>query len=239
MRRLWTTAMLAVVLSGTTALQAGDKNLSAILRGNYTTSSKIFFSPNAATEELRNQYFELEGVLGFGVELRYQWPGESFFFTLSADYLSKVREQEQFVAFAGPQTRYPVVDGFFLIPVEFGVHTYIPLGSETVRFSMGGGVSVYYGERIFRVADVDVAMQNRPIGVGIHIASGFEYRLVSGILLRGDMKFRDPELKTVSRYTQAETTYDGNRLSFPLNDISGRINVNGMTFSLGVVVEIL
>jgi len=238
MRRLRVLALFTVVLFGTTVLQADDNIFSVILRGSYTTSSKVFFNPNASTEELRGQFFQLDGITGWGAEVRYRFPGETFFLTLSADYFSKTREQDQIIGFVGPERRFPVADGFTLIPVELGVYTYIPLGSETMRLSMGGGLGVYYGKRILRVAEVDAVMQNSPINLGIHISSGVEYQVYPGILLRGDMKFRDPELKTVNRYTQDRTTYDGVDLAFPRNDISGRVNINGLTFSFGVVVEL-
>jgi len=238
MKRFWVIASVAVFLfSTTTTLSAGEKNLSAILRGNYTTTSKVFFSPNAATQEQRGQYFELEGIAGGGVELRYHWPGESFFLSFSIDYLTKSREQLQPVVFA-PQRRVPVTEGLRLIPVELGVHTFIPLGSETMRLSMGGGISAYAGERILRVARVDAAMQNKPLKVGIHIASGFEYQVYSGLWLRGDMKFRDPELRTASRFTQSEAEYEGLIIPLPQGELSSRINVDGLAFSLGVVVEL-
>lgn len=238
MKSFWLTLFaVAVVLEGTTA-RAGDKNLSVILRGNYTTTSKIFFNPDAVSEEQRSQYFELEGVAGGGVELRCRWPGENFFLSLSVDYLSKVREEQQLIAFAGSSRRLPVSEGFYLIPVELAVHAYIPLGSESLRMSMGGGIGAYYGARMLRVADVDAAMQNHPVKFGIHVVSGFEYQVLFGVWLRGDMRFRDPELKTISRFTQEQTVYNGSVVTFPRSDLSSKINVDGMTFSLGVMVEL-
>ncbi|MGH2567888.1 MAG: hypothetical protein ACRDGA_06075 [Bacteroidota bacterium] len=238
MKRFWVIVPVAVLfLLPTTTLSAGEKSFSAILRGNYTTTSKVFFAPNAPSQEQRGQYFELEGITGAGAELRYHWPGESFFLSLSVDYLVKSREQRQPVAYA-PQYRVPVVEGLRLVPVELGVHTFIPLGSETMRLSMGGGISAYYGERILRVAHVEAAMQNKPMKVGIHIASGFEYRIIPGLWLRGDMKFRDPELRTASRFTQSEVEYEGIVVPLPQNELSSRINVDGLAFSLGVVIEV-
>ncbi len=235
----WFTVLaVVVILEGTTTARAGDKNLTVILRGNYTTSSKIFFNPDAVNQEQRSQYFQLDGVSGGGIELRYRWPAESFFLSLSVDYLSKKRDQQELVGFAGSSRLLPVTEGFYLLPVEFGVHTYIPLGLESLRMSMGGGIGAYYGAYVLRVAGVDAAMQNNPVKLGIHIVSGFEYQVLSGMWLRGDMRFRAPELKTISRYTQERAQYDGIDITFPRSDISTKISVDGMTFSLGVVVEL-
>jgi hypothetical protein len=228
---------LCVLLLTASSLHAGEKNVAAILRGTYTTTSKTFFNPDAAAEEQRSQYVQLDGIIGGGIELRYRFPGENVFLTLSVDDLSKVQERLQLVAFA-PSRRLPVTEGVRLIPVELGLHTFIPLGSETMRLSMGGGIGAYFGERVLRVAGVDAETRNRPMHIGIHIASGFEYLLLSGVWVRGDMKFRDPELRTVSRFTQEQTQYESVLIVFPQNEFSSRINVNGMAFSLGVVVEL-
>lgn len=229
---------IALVLVATTAL-AGDKSLLIILRGNYTTSSKLFVNPDAPSEEQRSQYSQFDGVAGGGIELRYHWLAENLFFTLSVDYLTKRQQQDQIVAFAGTTNRVPVSDGFYCIPVEFGVHTYIPLGSESLRMSMGGGVGAYYGTRVLRVADVEAARQSAPLKIGIHIVSGFEYRVTPGVWLRGDMRFRDPELRTVNHFTQQSTEYNSVTVTFPRSDFTSKINLDGLTFSVGIMVELL
>lgn len=220
------------------SLHASDKNLSLILRGTYTTSSRIFVNPDASTEEQRAQFSQLDGITGGGIELRYRWPGEQFFFTLSVDLLSQVQQRNQFLSFS-PSRRLPVTEGLRLVPVEFGMYTYIPIGSESMRFSMGGGIGLYTGERILRVADVEAAMQNNPVRFGIHVSSGVEYRVLSGVWLRGEMKFRDPEFQAVSRFAQERTVFEGTVVTFPQNEFSSRVNVNGMAFSVGVAVELL
>ena len=237
MKVLWLTAIVLVLVA--TAAHAGDKNLSLILRGNYTTSSKLFINPDAPSEDQRSQYAQFDGVTGGGVELRYHWFAENLFFTLSIDYLTKRQQQDQLVAFAGTSNRVPVSDGFYCIPVELGVHTYIPLGSDLIRMSMGGGVGAYYGSRVLRVADVEAARQNSPLKIGIHIVSGFEYRVLPGLWLRGDMRFRDPELKTVNHFTQQSTEYNNVTVTFPRSDFSSKINLDGLTFSVGIMVELL
>lgn len=220
------------------SLHASDKNLSFILRGTYTTSSRIFGNPDASTEEQRAQFSQLDGITGGGITLRYRWPGEQFFFTLSVDFLSQVQERNQFLSFS-PSRRLPVTEGLRLVPVEIGMHTYIPIGSESMRFSMGGGIGMYAGERILRVAGVEAAMQNNPVRFGIHVSSGIEYRVLPGVWLHGEMKFRDPEFRAVSRFTQERTVFEGTTITFPQNEFSSRVNVNGMAFSFGVAVELL
>lgn len=230
--------VLLLLLPIASSLHASEKNLSLILRGTYTTSSRIFVSPDASTEEQRAQFFQLDGITGGGIELRYRWPGEQFFFTLSADFLSQSQERNQFLSFS-PSRRLPVTEGLTLVPVELGMHTYIPIGSESIRLSMGGGIGLYIGERIFRVAGVEAAMQNNPVRFGIHVASGVEYRVFSSVWLCGEMKFRDPEFRAVSRFMQERTEFEGTAITFPQNEFSSRVNVNGIAFSFGVVVELL
>jgi len=228
--------VLALV-SLASSLYAGEKNLSVSLRGTYTTTSRIFLNPDAATEEQRAQIFQLDGIIGGGVELRYQWPGELFFFTLSFDFLSRSEERYQFLSFS-PARKLPVTEGLRLMSAELGMHTYIPVGWEDMRVSMGGGIGMYRGERIFRVAGVEAAMQNAPVRFGIHVSSGVEYRVLPGVWMRGEMRFRDPEFRAVSRFTEERTVFDGATVTFPQNEFSSKVNVHGIVFSFGVAVEL-
>jgi hypothetical protein len=66
-----------------------------------------------------------------------------------------------------------------------------------------------------------------------------EYRLERGISLVGELRLRDPEAETVNRFEAVAGEYGGVRFELPSSDIRGRVNVDGMNFSLGLMVEIL
>jgi hypothetical protein len=53
------------------------------------------------------------------------------------------------------------------------------------------------------------------------------------------MKFRDPEIDVNNRFTAASVIYNNVQLPLPQNDIHSRVNIDGLTLGLGVLVEIL
>jgi len=231
--------ILLVVLSGKLVAQASSWTLSIAAKANYTTTSRVFYNPDSPSNEIRSQYAALENIYGAGVEVRLKLPNDNFFISLSTEYLSKLQEQIQTVAFVGPPRRAPVKDGFRLIPVELGANIFIPIGSETIQVSMGGGVGLYYGTRILSVAGVDAPQQNKPVGFGIHVESSFDYRVLPWFAVRGEMRFRDPELTTENRFDKSLVLYNGAAIAFPSNVFRTRINVNGLSFGVGIVVDIL
>ena len=49
---------------------AGERPFTVELRGSYTTTSKVFFNPDAASAFERNRFFEVDDIFGFGVDIR-------------------------------------------------------------------------------------------------------------------------------------------------------------------------
>lgn len=207
--------------------------------GSFTTSSKIFYNPDSPSSDIRSQYTSVDNIYGGGLELRVGKPGYNVFFTLNVEYMSKLQDQIQPVAYAGPPIPAPVKDGFRLIPVELGLSMYIPLGTEQARLAMGGGIGAYYGKRILSVAGVDAPQVNNPVGIGIHVETSFDYRIWGQISVRGEMRFRDPDLTAENRFQERSAVYEGRTIPFPANAFDTRINVNGLMFGLGIVVDVL
>lgn len=229
-------ALLGMV--GNVQGQFPDWYLSAALRGSYTTTSKVFYNPESPAPEIRNEHNIFDNIYGGGVEVRLQNLSDNYFIALTVEYLSKLHEQAQLVALSNPPRTLPVTDGFEIIPVELGLNMFIPLGSDKVRLAMGGGLGAYLGTRVFSVAGVGARQSKNAIGYGIHVESSFDYRINSGLSLRGEMRFRDPEIVTESQFEESSTQYNGAVVAFPRDPFKSRINVNGLTFSLGLVVDI-
>lgn len=213
-------------------------NTSIVARGNYITSSKLFFNPDAATDDLRSQYITVDDMFGGGLEVRVRVQDANVFLTLSADYVSKIRDESQLLVIGGSLRRLPATEGVRFIPMEFGINTYVPVGSNDIKLTMGGGVGAYYAIRTLTVAGVGVRISNTPIGYGIHVSTGVEYRLNPIIAFRMEMKFRDPEVVNESSFEQESTNYDGSVIVFPQNPFRTKIQVDGLSLSLGVMVEI-
>ncbi|MBI3787400.1 MAG: outer membrane beta-barrel protein [Ignavibacteriales bacterium] len=232
--------LTVVMIAGAdrSSAQITDWSLSVGVRGSYTTSSKVFANPDSPSPDVRSQYLDFSNIYGGGIEFRFKNPDDNFFLSLSVEYLSKRQEQSQLTALTTPPRRVEVTDGFRLIPVELGANIFIPLGSQTVRMAMGGGVGLYYGQRILSVAGTSARQQNKPISYGIHVESSFDYRIVPRISVRGEMRFRDPEVTAENQFEETTIQVNGSTVRLPQNSFRTKINVNGLSFGLGVVFDI-
>jgi hypothetical protein len=238
MRRSILSIAAVVILLGQLSAQSQERLLSFTLRGGYTTTSKVFYNPDSPSPDLRGQYNGIDNLYGLGFELRWAIPGSSVALTLAAEYLSKSDEKTQLVGFLNPPRALPVKEGLRLIPIELGALIFVPLGSDRVRLTMGGGLGAYIGERYLTIAGVEAAQQNKPVSYGIHVETSFDYRITPKLFTRVDMRFRDPEFTTESRFSQQATQYGGVLILLPRDPFRARINVNGMNFGVGIGFEL-
>ncbi len=238
MRRVFPSIIAIVVLAGTLSAQTNEKILSVALRGTFTTSSKIFNNPDSPSSDLQGQYVALDNIYGPGVEVRINIPGQFVALAIAAEYLSKQDETTQLVGYTTPPRPLTVREGFRLIPIELGVDVPIPLGSESVRLSMGGGFGAYIGTRILNVAGAEAPQQNKPVGYGIHVETNFDYQLLPRLYARAEMRFRDPEFTTESKFEEPAILSNGVLVLLPSDPFRARVNVDGLTFGLGLVFEL-
>jgi len=238
MRRVLPSIVAIVVLAGTLLAQTSENILSIAFRGTYTTSSKVFNNPDSPSSDLRGQFIALDNIYGPGVEIRINIPGQSVALTIAAEYLSKQNESDQLVGFTAPPRLLTVREGFTLIPIELGAHVPIPLGSESMHLSMGGGIGAYIGRRVLNVAGAEAPQQNKPVSYGIHVETNFDFLILPRLCGRAEMRFRDPEFTTESKFEQQATQSNGVLILLPRESFRSRINVNGLTFGLGLVYEL-
>jgi hypothetical protein len=238
MRRSILSVLAVVVLLGRLSSQTQEQTFSFAFRGTYTTTSKVFINPDSPSGDLRGQYNSIDNIYGAGVELRWKVPGHSFALSLATEYLSKINNQDQLVGFTTPTQRLPVEEGFRLIPVEVGAQVFIPLGSDRIQLTMGGGLAAYFGSRVLKVAGVEAAEKNTPVYYGIHVETSFDYRIRSGFFVRAEMRFRDPEFTTESQFSQTATQSGGVLVVFPRAPFRARININGLNFGIGAGIEL-
>ncbi len=238
MRRSIVAIAAVITLLGQLTAEAQERILSLALRGSYTTSSKVFYTPDSPSSDLRGQYFGLDDIYSLGLELRLKILSQSIALTLAAEYLSKADQQIQLVGIQSPPRALPVKEGFSVIPIELGISAFVPLGSDQVRLTMGGGLGAYIGKRYLTIAGADAVQQNNPVSYGIHVETSFDYQIMPRLFARADMRFRDPEFTTESRFLQEATQYGGVLILLPQDPFRARINVNGLNFGLGLGVEI-
>jgi hypothetical protein len=107
-----------------------------------------------------------------------------------------------------------------------------------MRLSIGGGVGAYIGTRTLNVSGAEAPQQNKPVSYGIHVETNFDYLVLPRLYARAEMRFRDPEFTTESKFEQQATQSNGVLILLPKEPFRARINVNGLTFGFGLVFEI-
>jgi hypothetical protein len=210
---------------------------SFMLRSTLVTSSRVFDNPDAQDIVDRDHYDFVDNLLGGGLEYRLEFPDQNVLLTLCVEYTSRVLSQTRPFLTSGNQlVQLPIEQGVRFIPIELGAETNIPLMQDVLRLTMGGGFGVYYADRVYGINGVSMKSETLPIGYGIHVESGFDYRVYKNVGLRWEMRFRDPEVINEGDFGTAFITVDNNRI--PVNNISPKtkINVHGVSFTLGVLL---
>lgn len=212
----------------------GEWTGSVVARGLITTSSKIYPNPDNPSFDLRTLTTPFTSVLGAGMEFRAQRFGESWYLYFSAEYLSQVKSEMRF----NGVRRIPVDEGYRIIPLEVGGQLFIPLGSQTWRLSMGGGIGAYHTERVWNIAGASSEAVGNRFGFGIHVSVNAEYAVAPRIAVAVGLKFRDPEVDVRNTFASRSVAYGNTVVTLPSAEIPSRVNVDGMTISAGVRVEI-
>ncbi len=231
--------MSVILFAGMATAQTGEWNLSAVVRGVLITSSKIYPNPNNPSFDLRIVNTPFTSVTGFGGEIRIQRFGTSYFLYLSAEVLSEVRSEQKLDGSINPPRRVPVDEGYRMIPLELGGHVYVPVGSQSWKLSMGGGIGAYHTERVYSIAGVSSQPVGNRFGFGIHVSINTEYVILPRVSVMVGIKFRDPEVDVRNKFNAASTRYDNIVIPLPQGEFPSRINVDGMTLSAGLRLDIL
>jgi hypothetical protein len=208
---------------------AQEGMISIALKGNLTTSSRLFTDPNSPDIVERSQYLALEDFFGYGVELRYQIPESNIALGLSADYVRAKSNRSITIV----STPVPVEDGYRVVPVELTGYFLIPLSGPTFGVYMGGGVGAYFGSRVYKVGDTDAQTTSAENGYGIHVLGGLSYRFTGWFSLEAEMKFRDLQFKTSNQFSSSTVTYNG--VVIPVGQLDASIHTDGVIFQVGTV----
>lgn len=200
----------------------------------YTTTSKVFLFPNSSDEILRNTSNDLDNIFNYGVEFRYRF-SEDIIFGLNVEYIRATQTGTNITGFIGNSTvALNAEDGFEVVPVELSIYYVLPFSTENFRFLMGGGGAVYFGNHIRKVGTVEVNNYSRDFAYGVHVSISMEYLVMSNISIQAGLKFRDPDFRVISQYTSKSVSIGGKLITFPQSKFASRINIDGVTFMLGL-----
>lgn len=228
-------ACILLIFSTINLSIAGEESRSYLsFYGSYTTSSKLFHHPDDADESVRNQFFPLDNIISAGIDFRYSLIEDYLQVGLGIEYISRIKK---FTIPFGASKKIPVIDGFIVFPLELTGYSSIPTGSDSWKFYFGAGGGMYIGTRTYEKANVKSITTNKKLGRGIHILTGIQYRIFQRISLRSELKFRDIQFETTTKFDMAETQFDGETIPLETEKLTARFNVDGMTLNLGIVLH--
>ena len=203
----------------------------------FTTTSKVFLFPNSSDEILRNTSNHIDNIFDYGVEFRYRF-SEDIILGLNVEYMRATQTGTNITGFIGNSTvALNAEDGFEVIPVELSVYYVLPFSTDNFKFLMGGGGAVYFGNHIRKVGTVEVNNFSRDFAYGVHVSISMQYLVRSHISIQAGLKFRDPDFRVTSQYTSKSVSIGGRIITFPQSKFDSRINVDGVTFMLGLYYD--
>lgn len=230
--KLTNSVILIIILSIPVNSQYNGYNFSFSSGVVYTTEAEIFLNPGSVDPIVRNRSFEIQDVINPSLELRYRI-SEHLIIGLSAEFISVTQMGRNLTVLEGNnEIRLETEDGFNLLPLEASIFYQMPFSTESFKFLMGGGVGAYIGEftRIF--GDTEISTLERQTAFGIQVSISAEYLPIERFGLRLEMKFRDPEFKSKSKYNKDVVNYKGDQITILRDTFDTKVNVNGVTFLL-------
>ena len=200
---------------------------------NFNTTAKIFLNPDADVFTSQTDFFEIDDIYSYSFELRYGL-FESLLLGLSFEYMQGEANGRNLA-----NRRFIVKDGYELYPIELSAYYFLPFSTEDFKFYMGGGIGYYTGYRTREFGDINFEDVSSQSTFGIQVSSGMDYMIFDFLSVRGELRFRDPELIITNKYSSDRVTYEGINYSVSQENIRSRLNVDGITFRIGLVYHFL
>ncbi|NMB82900.1 MAG: hypothetical protein GYA14_13895 [Ignavibacteria bacterium] len=201
---------------------------------NYTTTSKLYLQPNSSDPVLRSEYENLDGIYNLSFEFRYKI-FESMIIGLGTEFIQKSYTNRNYFI---QGDRVEIKEGYNLIPVELTLYYLLPFSTEKFKFFMGGGGGLYFGKQIREFGNVNFNSAELTTGYGINVSVGMDYLVNEFISVRGQMRFRDPELIMKSKYSGSNTIYNGKSYLLSDNTFTTKVNIDGVTFTIGLSLSL-
>ncbi len=234
LKKINATLIIILLLSvyGQSSAQKNNlKDFSISATFSYTNVARMYLYPHAASVLLRESNVPFNDIFSYAGELRY---------TISNPVILGLRIEYMKETEFGRNLNDPriiVEDGFELIPVELSAYYYLPFSTQDFKFFMGGGFGIYFAKHLRKFGDAGLEKVAQKFAYGIQVQVGMDYLITDYLSTRFEMRFRDPEIEVTSKYLQEIVHYKDLILKVDTNNFDTRINVNGVTFTLGVAVN--
>jgi hypothetical protein len=227
---------LSLAATGNVTAQESRASFSVIARALYSTSAKLFLTPDSPNPVTRAYAEDFSHLTGGAVSFRLLLPGDDVFLSLTTGYISKMNES------TGPVYNWsvdaPSTNGFRIYPAELTANIIVPVGWETFRFSFGGGVGIYYMERVLEVTGVAASTTQGATGFSLVVGSCAEYRIFNRAFVIFEMKALSPEASPTNKFEQTQVFYKGATRMLPSKEFTSKISAVGFTFGFGILVEL-
>jgi hypothetical protein len=203
----------------------------------YSTTAKLFLNPSSANLIERNQSDDYEDITSYSFETRYK-VSDVFALGIAIEYIEDTKSKDIFVSGPGGSQRLSSDEGFNIIPIELSGYYLLPFSTEDFKFHMGGGFGMYIGNHIRKIGNAELENVDRDVAFGIHVNIGMDYIVFDYLSIRGEMRFRDPQFNTKSKYNKEETSIDDRIFFLSQSEIDSKINMDGISFTIGIVFHL-
>jgi len=174
-----------------------------------------------------------------GIEVRGKLH-EDIFLSLCSDYFKAVTDEQRLTVISDliPKS-VKIEDGFVAVPVELTLNYRLPFSGSEFKFYMGGGVGYYFGSHYRKIGDIEANNAERQHAYGIQVGLSMEYVYRENYILHAGMKFRDPQFNVKSTYSKRETDINGMHIYVAQESFDSKINIDGITFFMGVAFTLI
>jgi hypothetical protein len=231
MRRYRWWCVLFVVLACGSA-RAQEQLTSIALSGSLTTAPKLYPHPDDPDDLFRSQFLRLGTAYGGGIDIRRLIPALRLWIGLSAEFITN---SKFFLIPYDAVWTIPVNDGYRVIPVEVSAYLPIPVGGETLLWTIGGGGGGYFGERRYTYGTAQAVNVEKTPGFGIHVLSDIEYFFSPLFSCRTEAKFRTVRFESVDKFPEPWTLVGGRIVPIPPEPSRTRVIADGISISLQLV----
>lgn len=211
------------------------EGLSLSVTGNYISSASIQLYPNSSNIVERNSFEELTGGYGYGVSLRKKFLRDDLFIGITTEYIEiEDSELSQLIQSDTNYLRVRATERIWMIPIEMSLIFNVPSITDELRVYLGGGVGVYFGNRVRKILDMESETKSKDALLNIHVLSGLEYFFEENVSAMFEVRFRQAQYRVESSYPTGEAVIDGKTYTFEQN-MNSKIFVDGLKLSLGIV----
>ena len=201
---------------------------------NYVSSATIQLNAFSLNQFERGLTEELSGGYGYGISIRKKLFNEDLSFGISTEY-TKITDDEVTQTFQvdSVRARGKVTEELWVIPVEFTGYFNIPNFSDDIEIYLGGGLGVYFGDRVRSIQNIKSKTISKEPGFSFVILSGMELLLskqFSGVF---EIRFRQGEYSVKSEFPVSFLNVNG--ITYPIDkNLNSNIFVDGLKLSLGI-----